>query len=306
MELTQLRYFLEVAEQQHMTKSAEKLHIAQPSLTKSIHNLEAELGVPLFLPKGRNIVLSEYGRYLKKRLTPILRELEELPDTMRSLANLKNETIHINVLAASTFLTEVIVAYKKENPDIKFEFLQNYPEEICDIYVTTKLFYQVDEEQKGQTFVCNEKIFLAVPDLPKFHGRSGISLTDVMQENFISLSEERQFRVVCDKLCQHMAFKPNIVFESDSPTAVKNMIASGMGVGFWPEFTWGDMTGGQILLLPIKDTAFSRDIIVTYKLNKTDNRYVVDFFNFLQDYCEKAKGKFDAEAVHDKDSSAGH
>ena len=76
MELTQLRYFLEVARNEHMTKSAEKLHIAQPSLTKTIHNLEDELGVPLFVPSGRNIVLSEYGRYLKERLEPIMAELD--------------------------------------------------------------------------------------------------------------------------------------------------------------------------------------------------------------------------------------
>ena len=68
MELTQLRYFLEVARNEHMTKSAEKLHIAQPSLTKTIHNLEDELGVPLFVPNGRNIVLSEYADILRNGL----------------------------------------------------------------------------------------------------------------------------------------------------------------------------------------------------------------------------------------------
>ena len=56
MEITQMKYFLEVAKTQHMTQSANKLHIAQPALTQSIHRLENELGVPLFLHKGRNIV----------------------------------------------------------------------------------------------------------------------------------------------------------------------------------------------------------------------------------------------------------
>ena len=129
MELTQLRYFLEVARNEHMTKSAEKLHIAQPSLTKTIHNLEDELGVPLFVPSGRNIVLSEYGRYLKERLEPIMAELDGLPAAMQDLANLKNETIHVNVLAASIFVTEAIIEYKREHSEIKFEFLQNSRED---------------------------------------------------------------------------------------------------------------------------------------------------------------------------------
>ena len=47
MELTQLTYFLTVAQMQHMTRAAEALHIAQPALTKSVQRLESELGVPL-------------------------------------------------------------------------------------------------------------------------------------------------------------------------------------------------------------------------------------------------------------------
>ena len=61
MEITQIRYFLDAAQTQHITKSAQRLCIAQPALTKSIHNLENELGVPLFTHKGRNIVLTQYG-----------------------------------------------------------------------------------------------------------------------------------------------------------------------------------------------------------------------------------------------------
>ena len=58
MELLQLEYFYAVAQNQHMTRTAEQLHIAQPSLTQSIRRLEKELGVPLFYRSGRNIALT--------------------------------------------------------------------------------------------------------------------------------------------------------------------------------------------------------------------------------------------------------
>ena len=57
MELNKLRYFYIVAKYEHMTRAAEEMHIAQPALTKTIKALEDELGVPLFMKKGRNIVL---------------------------------------------------------------------------------------------------------------------------------------------------------------------------------------------------------------------------------------------------------
>ena len=88
MELNQFRYFLEVAENQHITNSAKKLHIAQPSLTQAIHRLEEDLGVPLFVSKGRNIVLTEYGKYLQKKLIPIIEQIDKLPEKLHIMAKL--------------------------------------------------------------------------------------------------------------------------------------------------------------------------------------------------------------------------
>ena len=79
MELTQLRYFLKVAELEHITRASEELHIAQPALTQTIHRLESELEIPLFVNKGRNIFLTEYGKYFYKRLKRLLTEIYDLP-----------------------------------------------------------------------------------------------------------------------------------------------------------------------------------------------------------------------------------
>ena len=62
MNLYQLRYFTTLAQEEHFTKAALKLHITQPSLTHAIHLLEDELDVVLFEKKGRNVVLTKYGK----------------------------------------------------------------------------------------------------------------------------------------------------------------------------------------------------------------------------------------------------
>lgn len=86
MELLQLEYFYAVAQNQHMTRTAEQLHIAQPSLTQSIRRLEKELGVPLFYHSGRNIALTEYGVALQEALTPVLKTLHQIPNQLQQLA----------------------------------------------------------------------------------------------------------------------------------------------------------------------------------------------------------------------------
>ena len=68
MNLYQLRYFTTLAQEEHYTKAALKLHITQPSLTHAIHLLEDELDVALFEKKGRNVVLTKYGKLFLKEI----------------------------------------------------------------------------------------------------------------------------------------------------------------------------------------------------------------------------------------------
>lgn len=287
MELSQIRYFLEAAQTEHITKSADKLHIAQPALTKSIHNLEKELNVPLFTRKGRNVVLTPYGKHLKDRLLPLINSIDSLAGEFHHMAETENHTVRLSVLAASTIITQAIIEYKKKYPNINFHVLQNPENELFDIEITTNLFY--NKTASDNTFVCSEDIFLAVPNNEKYKDMTCVNLYDLKDEGFISLFGSKQLRTICDKFCRHAGFEPNIIFESDSPYAVKNMIGANLGVGFWPQFTWGEVNNSQVKLLKITNPICKRDIIVTHKSIKTDNTHTESFYRFLRRYIESAK-----------------
>ena len=87
MELRLLRYFLTVAKEQSFTKAAEQLHITQPTLSRQMAAFEEELGLLLFVRRGKNVTLTEDGILLKRRALEILdleeRTLEELKGTER-------------------------------------------------------------------------------------------------------------------------------------------------------------------------------------------------------------------------------
>ena len=290
MELLQLRYFLEVARTQHVTQSARNLHVAQPAVTQAVRRLEKELGVPLLAPAGRNVALTEYGAYLRDRLAPLVEELDRLPEEMQTMASLENNTIHLNVLAASTLVTEAIIEYTRDNRAVDFKLLQNAQSELYDINVDTRPS-GAGAAPGGMEYVCTESIYMAVPDSPRFRGRAGLRLAELKNDNFISLLGSRQIRWICDTFCRQAGFAPHILFESDSPAAVRNMIAANMGVGFWPQFTWGSVGSGHVLLLPVLAPLCRRDIVITRKENKQDNTQVVRFFEFLRDYFERCRGR---------------
>ena len=291
MEINQMRYFLEVASTQHVTRSAERLHIAQPALSKAIHNLEQELGVPLFASKGRNIVLTEYGKYLQEKMSGIISEIDDLPQELKSMADRENATIHLKVLAASTLITDAIIEYRRKHPKINFQLMQNDQSKIYDISVTTERVKSEEIFNSENRFELIEKIFLAVPAEHRLAKREKINLTEVEKDGFISLMGSKQLRWICDKFCRQAGFEPRIIFESDNPAAVKNMVCSNMGICFWPEVSWGNLQTGSAVLLEIEQPLCEREIIFKCRENKLDNRAVRDFFEFLQEFFDRKAHK---------------
>ncbi len=142
MELYQLRYFLEVAKQQHVRNSAEKLHVSQPAVTNAIHRMENELGVPLFFQQGRSIRLSPYGKMLYDELTPVCESLNTLPSRMKNLRMHEKASIRLNVFAAWFIIMDAILEFHRIDPDLNFEVMQNDQSELSDITVTTVRHYR--------------------------------------------------------------------------------------------------------------------------------------------------------------------
>lgn len=217
MELLQLEYFYAVAQNQHMTRTAEQLHIAQPSLTQSIRRLEKELGVPLFYRSGRNIALTTYGEALQNALTPVLKTLHQIPTQLQQMALEREKTIRLNVLAASTLVTQALISYKKDHDGLHFRLIQNSQCEDADITVFTRENFQIPTDTKERYELFKERIFLAVPHNSPYASEESVRLQDFAHEDFISLSGSRSIRTICDRYCMQAGFVPHIIYESDSP-----------------------------------------------------------------------------------------
>ncbi|MBQ8513383.1 MAG: LysR family transcriptional regulator [Clostridia bacterium] len=287
MELMQLKYFCEVAQSQHMTRSAEKLHFAQPALSMSIRRLEEELGVKLFAARGRGIVLTDAGRLLHTRLIPVMEVLERLPEEVRRFAEAERATIRLSIMAASACITDAVIAYRKTR-DVQFRLVQNLPtgqnrSELCDIEITTRHRHHPAAESE---YIFTEPVMLAVPDAPRFAGMTSVSLDAVRGEDFVCLAGTREFRAICDRFCAGEGFLPKVVFESDTPSTVQNLIESGCGVGFWPRYTWGKFPDDTAVRLLEIENGCTRDIVCS---RRGDSDEACAFFDFLRTYMESLR-----------------
>ena len=286
MELLQLKYFLAVAESKHMTNTAKQLHIAQPALTQSIHRLEQELGVSLFERAGRGIRLSPAGAYVRDRVKPAMETLEDVARDVQLFQQGEQGVVRVGVHAASGVAIDGIAAYSELNPHVSFDVTQDERERHRDVIVTTitpRGSSTVENAVEKTPF--SERIGIVVPASSALGDTA--SLADFANERFIALAGSRRFREVCDTFCARRAFTPHIAFESDNPLVVKKMIGLGLGVGFWPDHSWGDLDPKSCRLVHLQEPEFTRDVIVAKTSRCTPDSEAQRFYDFLLDYVAK-------------------
>lgn len=280
MELLQLKYFLVAAEYQHITKAAEHLQIAQPALSQAIRRLEAELGVPLFDRRNRGIALNANGRLLQKRLVPIMLALDSLPEELREGASQASHTIHLHLYAASTLITNCIIPYRAQHPDVNFQLYLSDMHSDYDLCVTA-IRSDTNEIPENSRIMMEEELYLAVPANSRYGNRNSIRLAETVGEGYICLAGSRPIRQICNSYFREAGLTPQVIFESDSTESVKNLIAAGLGIGFWPQHSWGPLSTTHVRLLPIENMNCKRKIILLTSQKGKENPIVTDFCDFL-------------------------
>src|SRR5437588_4600930 len=131
MELRHLRYFVAVAEELNFTKAAGKLHLAQPSLTRQIHNLEEELGVRLLNRSKSQVTLTEEGRSFLADARRILALTTESVLAVQRLSRGEVGQLNISYLSNSDFelLPETLRAFRLSFPHIGLNLFDMAPAE---------------------------------------------------------------------------------------------------------------------------------------------------------------------------------
>lgn len=121
MELRVLKYFIKIAEEENMTKAAQKLHVSQPALSKQMKELENEIGHLLFVRNKQRMVLTEKGMLLKKRAESILMLVDKTVD------ELNNDELLVGNIYIGTGQTdnldeimEIIKQFRNHYPFVKF------------------------------------------------------------------------------------------------------------------------------------------------------------------------------------------
>ena len=134
MEIRVLRYFLEVAREENITKAAAYLHISQPTLSRQLKDLEGELGKKLFVRSNYSVHLTEEGMLLRKRAEDILGMVDKTTEEFRSLDEINGGDIHIGCAESDDikYFIQTVLHLKEKYPRIRYHFYSSGTDSVND------------------------------------------------------------------------------------------------------------------------------------------------------------------------------
>ncbi len=244
MELRHLRYFVAVAQELSFTGAARKLHLAQPSLTRQIHNLEEELGVRLFDRGRKQILLTEEGR---RFLVDSQRLLALSLESVKAVQQLnRGEPTQLNIGYAFKFqrdlLPSTLRTFYQTHPGTAVNLFYMPPAEQLRALETRKLdlgFIGIRPSAASQNMagldwecVARDDVVVVLPSDHSLAKQSKIKITDLKSLFFVAMSEETHpgARSWLSGLCQRAGFAPRILQDVELESGMMTFVAEGLGV----------------------------------------------------------------------------
>ncbi len=232
MELLQLRYFLELAKYEHLTKVAENMFVSPSAISSSISRLENELGVSLFDRVGRNIHLNPYGKAYYEAVQHAMSELDDgkkrLEDMMTS-----SET-HLTMASTNPYIwLNPIHNFTKLYPYITFHTFsfdsiangKKIPNDNVDLMIASPEGF--NDPSWESTILFHDEIALAVPKDHPFANRTSIDLYEARNERFVNMPDS-SFARYCNELCVNSGFIPKSQITCDYTLRPKIARSEGM------------------------------------------------------------------------------
>lgn len=134
MEIRTLRYFLEAAREENISKAAERMHISQSALSKQLKGLEEELGKKLFVRHSFSIELTEEGMLLRKRAEDLLSMADKITAEFASMDDIIGGNIYFGCAESYQLrhLAALIKRFKKQYPGFHYHITSGDTEQVTE------------------------------------------------------------------------------------------------------------------------------------------------------------------------------
>lgn len=287
MELLQIKYFRVIAETENISKAAERLFIAQPSLSQTLKRLEDELGVPLFDRNGKKITLNGAGRIFLKYCDEIAASLENARTAIEDYKGTETADVKIEVRSASLLIPEIIKKISEKDSRIMPHIFQSGCND-ADL----KIYSDITEHSGLSELLMREPLGIVIPSSHPLAEKSEIYRRDLEQCSFISLSPECSLYKIILHFCENADFQPSISTYVDSPALMRELLKMGLGAAFVPCYTWTDLFRDGLIFRYVSDMPMERFVHLAANEKKYASEAVKSCRDTIMGYFSEYAQKF--------------
>ncbi|ALC06989.1 hypothetical protein CDES_13235 [Corynebacterium deserti GIMN1.010] len=288
LRIEDLQSFISVAESGHLTETAERIGIPQPTLSRRVGRVEKHAGTQLFDRVGRKLVLNQRGHAFLKHARAIVAEFSIAATEIKRLMDPERGTIRLDFMHSlgTWMVPELIRTFRADYPHVEFQLHQAAAMLLVDRVLNDETDLALVGpkpaevgSQLGWVPLLKQRLALAVPADHRLAGDGPVSLLAVRDEPFVAMRAGFGTRLLMDSLATEAGFSPNVVFESMELTTVAGLVSAGLGVGVVPLDDPYLPTVG-ITLRPLDPPAF-RELGLVWRLNAGPAPAVEIFRDFV-------------------------
>jgi LysR family transcriptional regulator, nitrogen assimilation regulatory protein len=266
----QLRTLVHIGELGSLSKAADRLHVAQPALSRQIRALEDEIGTPLFTRHGRGMVLTQTGELLVERANNILRQVEEARADAISSGSWVRGSVVIGMppTVADILAGRIAKEFTEQHPDVNLHFVSAFSMDLIDRLLkgTIDMAMLYDPKSHGSLYIeplLQEDLFLVAPAAEKLDLDKPISFKDLSKDTLLLPGAQHSLRQLIETCARDVECSLEVTMEADSLSLLRNFVSHGLGRTILPlPSVYKDIEAGLLSAAPISDPSPTRSIVL--------------------------------------------
>lgn len=268
----QLRYFVAVAETRHFTRAADVVGITQPSLSKQIHALEADLGAPLFERIRGNVTLTAAGEVLLPLARRILADTETARREVQELIGLRRGRLRLGATPSliTSLAPEVLRRFRDAYPAVELRVEESGSQDLVrdllrgelDLALLIQPATGADPGLRVEPLLRESLVVASIDPLPATHDNT-IRLADLRETPLVLFRSGYDLRDATLAACRAAGFEPSLAVDGGEMDAVLSFVEAGLGVALVPGIVVARRPGLRIT--PLAPPGVERTIALAHR-----------------------------------------
>ncbi len=276
MDFRQLEHFVAVADEQHFTRAAQRMHIVQSALSTSIRALEVELGAQLFVRNSRSVRLTPAGQALYEKAVQVLSGVREARSAVAAVHGLERGSLTIGVVQSiGPFLNlaELLANFRSAHPGIELRVYQGSTTSLMEDVRASRIdlaivpFYEPLHDVATTLIACEALVLACAPDHP-LAGLTDVPFAKLAQEPFVDFLLDWGTRRIVDRAFAQAGVERRTAFEVSELQMMFDFVARGLGVALLPEALvearTGAATPNQLAIAELQEPEICWELVIAY------------------------------------------